>query len=168
MRALPIAWLSLVLALGSGSPAAVAGETPTAALALASAQSRHEQSAAEIAAKRALVPSIRALAARIADDSAALQRRVTEFAHRRRLELEAANGAPLALHDKQGPAFDRAYMAAMVDSHKTVLAALQPYTDADDEALARIARESSAVLNAHLDSAMAIRERLAGLGIKTD
>lgn len=168
MPASPLASLLLGLALGGSAFVALASETPAAALALTSAQSLHEQSAAEVAAKRAMVPWIRELAARIADDSASLHRRVRAFADSRRIELDPADGAPLALHDKQGPAFDRAYMNAMVESHKTVLAALKPHTDADDEALARIARETSAVLNEHLQSALAIRERLAGLGIKTD
>lgn len=164
----PALALMLSLALGGTAIAAAAGETPAAALALTSAQSGHEQAAAQVASKRALVPSIRELAARIADDSLSLQQRVLAFAASRRLKLDAANGAPLPLHDKQGPAFDRAYMAAMVESHKAVLTALKPYTEAKDTDLARMARESSAVLNGHLESAMAIRERLAGLGIKTD
>lgn len=167
MRAPAIAWM-LSVALGGTAIAAAAGQTPAAALALTSVQSGHEQAAAQVAAKRALVPSIRELAARIADDSASLRQRVLEFAASRQMKLDAANGAPLALHDRQGPAFDRAYMAAMVESHKAVLTALKPYTEANDTDLARMARESSAVLNGHLESAMAIRERLASLGIKTD
>lgn len=167
MRAPSLAFM-LSLALGGTAIAAAAAETPAAALALTSVQSQHEQAAAQVAAKRAMVPSIRELAARIAADSATLQRRVLEFAASRQLKLEAANGAPLPLHDRRGPAFDRAYMAAMVESHKAVLAALEPYTRTDDQDLARMARDSSAVLNAHLDSATAIRERLASLGIKTD
>lgn len=166
MRTLPLL-LVWTLAWGSTSIAA-AGETPAAALAFTSAQSRHEQTAAELAAKRAFVPSIRELAARIADDSATVYQRVKAFAESRQLRLDGASGDPLPLHDKRGPAFDRAYMTAMVDSHKAVLAALQPYTGADDQDLARMARDTSAVLHAHLDSALAIRERLANLGIKTD
>lgn len=122
---------------------------------------------AELAQSRALLPSIRALARRVANEERALGADLARLGVETRLEV----GPTSEWSDARGPDFDRGYMRTLVTRHLATLQLLAHTAHASgepiDSELESLRARMRTVLQGHLAEARAIGLRVARFGIDT-
>jgi putative membrane protein len=165
MKKLATMALAAASALVLAAPARAA-DSDADFVALAASDGMLEVELGQFAAKNALDPGVRQFGAMMAADHAKAGAELKAAAAKAGVTVPTQMGDAQQMEksellEKQGTAFDYAYMDAMVEAHEKAIEHFRAQAAQDETEIDRFAARTLPTLQKHLEEARAVRERVA-------